>query len=70
VALGNIPIAISEHIASVQSFRLTASVNKSTNQRAVTEWLEFKKRWLTFWKKKISIREDEAFPEVKVIQTK
>ena len=41
VALGNIPIAISKHVASVQSFRLAASVDESTNQRTVTEWLEF-----------------------------
>lgn len=36
-----IPIPISKHVTSIQSFRLAAAVDKSTNQRAVTEWFEF-----------------------------
>lgn len=37
----NLPITVPEHVASIQSFGLAASVNKSANHWTITEWFEF-----------------------------
>lgn len=37
----NLPIAVSKHITSIESFRLATSIDKSTNQGSTAEWFEF-----------------------------
>lgn len=37
----NLPIAVSKYITSIKSFRLAASIDKSTNQGSTAERFEF-----------------------------